>query len=246
MKVNILIIVLLIIGISLKAQNKYGYQWHFTNHNIMDFRNNTLLLDIIQPSPFYNTGNFSSNICDKETGELLFVSGGCYVLNKKFNIIKNGDSINSQLTYTSWCRVNAGDGTFPMYQNNIILPYPDSSSKYFLFNLDFDTINSPKLVLLPFHLYSNIIDISRENGLGEVIEKKKVIINDSLSTGGYLTAVRNKNDKDWWIIVPKWKTNCYFVIPVTSSGVGIPIKQCIGLNWQEIDRGERRRGRVSN
>ncbi len=52
-----------------------------------------------------------------------------------------------------------------------------------------------------------------------------------------MTAIRNKNGKDWWIIVPKWKTNCYFIIPVTSSGVGIPIKQCVGLNWQEIDRG---------
>ncbi len=146
----------------------------------MDFRNNTLLLDIILPSPFQNTGNFSSNICDKETGELLFVSGGCYILNKKFNIMKNGDSINSQLTYTSWCRVNLGDGTFPMYQNNVILPYPDNNNKYFLFNLDFDTINTPEFVLLPFHLYYNIIDMSRENGLGEIIEKRKLSLMTAL------------------------------------------------------------------
>lgn len=237
MKITNITLFYLLICLNAFGQDKYGHQWHFQNHNIMDFRNGNLRLDIILPSPFYDTGEFTSNICDKTTGDLLFLSGGCYIQNKVFNIMKNGDSINSKIAYWSWCRVSQGDGIFPMYQNNVSLPYPSNNNKYLMYNLDFDTISIPQHILFPRHLYQNIIDMTGDNGLGEVIEKKKIIINDTLSNGGYLTSVRHKNGKDWWLIVPKWRTNCYYVVPVTSSGAGLPQKQCIGLNWRENDRG---------
>lgn len=220
------------------CQNKYGHQWYFTNHNIMDFRGNYLRLDIILPTPFYDVGDFCSNICDKETGDYVFSTGGCYIKNKKFAIMKNGDSINSKIAYGSWCRVGQGDGTFPMYQNNVSLPYPDSDNKYLMYNLDFDTLTvSGQQILFPRNLYQNTIDMNGDNGMGEVVEKKKIILTDTLCNGGYLTATRHKNEKDWWLIVPEWRTSCYYIIPVTSKGAGLPQKQCLGLQWGEEDRG---------
>lgn len=249
---NLILFFILFISSCVYCQDKYGYQWQFTNHNIIDFRTTPAKIDIISPLPFYDTGDFSSNICDKNTGDLLFISGGCYVQNKQFRIMKNGDSINSKVAYWSWCRVMSGDGTFPMYQNNTIIPMPNSSNKYFLFNLNFDTLTvgyyktfvpfmdsmwSPIVIIFPRNLYQNIIDMNGDNGLGEVIEKKKIVLTDTLCNGGYLTVTRHKNGKDWWLVVPEWKTNCYYVVPVTANGAGIPQKQCLGLNWRDEDRG---------
>ena len=115
--------------------------------------------------------------------------------------MKNGDSINSKIAYWSWCRVSDGDGTFPMYQNNVSIPIPSNSNKYLMYNLDFDTIYVPNLVLFPRNLYQNTIDMNGDNGLGEVIEKKKIILSDTLCNGGYLTATRHKNGSDWWCAV---------------------------------------------
>ena len=93
---NTIIFIILLAHSTAFCQDKYGHQWLFTNHNIVDFRMTPAKIDIVSPPPFYDTGNFCSNICDKNSGELLFTSGGCYVQNKKFGIMKNGDSINSK------------------------------------------------------------------------------------------------------------------------------------------------------
>jgi hypothetical protein len=225
---NTILFLILLFHSSAFCQEKYGHQWHFTNHNIIDFRANSAKIDI------------------------MFISGGCYVQNKRFGIMKNGDSINSKITYGSWCKVRSGDGNFPTRQNNVIIPVPNNLNKYFLYNLDFDTLTIgyiklvevddtillAETIVFPRNLYQNTIDMTGDNGLGEVIEKKKVVLTDTLCTGGYLTTTRHKNGKDWWLIVPEWRTNCYYVIPVNATGAGQPVKQCLSLRWrQEGDRG---------
>jgi hypothetical protein len=230
-----LFLYILFFSITLNAQNKYGHQWLFTNFNTIDFRYDSAGTGQIQPYPLYNSGaSFSSNICDKN-GNIIMQTGGCLIINKVFNLMKGGENINSRSTaLLGWCKPNERGGYFPFKQNNLFLNYPNDTTKYFLINIDFDTLFplDSNIILLPLHLFYHVIDMSKENRDGEVIEKFKIAIQDTLSRG-YLTAVKHSNNRDWWVIIPKFRSNCFFIVPITVNGVGPPQKQCLGITWHK-------------
>jgi hypothetical protein len=231
----ILYIFFQILNQTLIAQNQYGHQWLFDNFNIVDFRNDSTIAKQISPYPLYNSGaSFSSNICNKE-GNILMQTGGCLLLSKTFALMKGGENINSRSTaLLGWCKPNERDGFFPFEQNNLFINHPNDTNKYLLFNIDFDTLFpfGSNILMLPPHLFYHTIDMTKENGNGEVVEKFKIAIQDTLSRG-YLTAVKHSNKRDWWVVIPKFKSNCFFVVPVTANGVGAPQKQCLGITWHK-------------
>ena len=234
-----LIIFYVFIFFKINAQNKSGHQWILNDHIIIDFRGQDIKIDTVSPPPFDDGGSHSSNVCDSVTGNILYQSGGCYISNKLYKIMKNGDSINSRFPYIGgWCKVSEGDGDLPVQQNNISIEYPENPNKYLLVNCDMDTILPRRLRVAPVaqYLYAQMIDMSKDNGLGEVIEKKKIAIKDTLARG-FVVATRHTNDKDWWVIVPKYFSDCFFVMPITKDGVGEAKKYCLGIKWQEIDLG---------
>jgi Secretion system C-terminal sorting domain len=234
MKKCILFLMLFIISTILQAQDKYGYRWIMLGHDYIDFKNTPTTAGVIEPYPFYSAGEFGTTMCNK-FGELMFQTGGCYILNKNLTIMKNGDSINSKYSYLGWCVVSRGDGTFPFHQSCTALPFPQNDSMYIAFNLD--TKQSPvNPYPIPEHLYYHIIDMKQENGLGAVIEKRKIAIEDTLSHG-FLAATKHGNGIDWWVITPKFLSNCYFSVKVTSDGVQLPIKTCSGDTTEKSDFG---------
>ena len=224
----------LFLSYTLTAQNKYGHQWLFENFNTVDFRGDSIVIGQLQPDPLYNIGAaFASNLCDKN-GNIIMQTGGCYVINKAFALMKGGDPVNVQSTsLLGYCKPGDPHGYFPFKQNNLFINYPNDSTKYLLFNMDFDTLFPfpSNIVFLPPHLFYHVIDMAKDNGHGEVVDKFKIAIQDTLSRG-YLTAIKHSNNKDWWVIIPKWKSDCFFVVPVTSNGVGTPQKQCTGFVWK--------------
>jgi hypothetical protein len=217
------------------AQNKYGHQWLFDNFNTIDFRTDSVITGQIQPYPIYNRGaSFTSNMCDKN-GSIIMQTGGCYIINKDFKLMKGSDSVNTRSTaLIGYCKPGEPHGYFPFKQNNIFITYPSDSSKYLLFNMDFENLypNGSNILMLPPHIYYHSVDITKENGNGEVIEKFKIAIQDTLSRG-YLMAVKHSNNRDWWVVIPKFKSNCFFVVPVTSTGVGAARKECLGPFWKK-------------
>lgn len=232
MKKNILILILLIIPVLLMAQDKYGFRWILHYHDFIDFRITPAKVGIIVPQPFYSAGEFGTTMCNKY-GELMFQTGGCYILNKNLAIMKNGDSINSKFTYRYYCEVRLGDGTFPFNQSSIAIPFPQKDSMYIALNLDMQP-SDRGFYIISQHLYYHIIDMKQENGLGAVTEQRKIAIEDTLSRGS-LAATKHSNGIDWWIICGKLVSNCYFSVKITSAGVQIPIKTCIGDTTVEID-----------
>ena len=80
-----------------------------------------------------SSSSHNSTLCNKN-GAILVSTGGCFILNKEFKLLDGGDSINSSFTYRSWCKGNS-DGDFPVPQNNIIIPYPDSVKLIITLNL---------------------------------------------------------------------------------------------------------------
>jgi hypothetical protein len=75
--------------------------------------------------------------------------------------------------------------------------------------------------------YYSLVDINENNGLGKVIAKNQLIIEDTLQSGD-LTAVKHANNTDWWVIVPKRISNEYYKILFTDMGIEQVIEQAIG------------------
>ncbi|MEZ4960706.1 MAG: T9SS type A sorting domain-containing protein [Saprospiraceae bacterium] len=69
--------------------------------------------------------------------------------------------------------------------------------------------------------------MDKNNGDGEVIEKNVPVIVDTLWPG-YLSATKDANETDWWIIAAEYQTNQYYKLKLTANGVEVVGKQAIG------------------
>ena len=88
------------------------------------------------------------------------------------------------------------------------------------------------LVPLPCtkNLSMAIVDMEKNNNLGEVVLRKKIIIEDSLEFGK-LTATKHANGRDWWLITQKNHKNLYYKVLLTPQGATIHDKQIIGNDF---------------
>ncbi len=213
------------------SQDKSGHQWILENFTNLDFTSGQLVVKSLNPTPNFGVGSNCTTLSDIQ-GNILLSTGGCFILNKQFKLLEGGDSINSFFTYRSWCKGNT-DGDFPIQQNNTILPYPDSPHLKIVFNLDFDYAPD-RGVPVPYHLYYHIVDMRQNNGLGKVKEWKKIAISDTLGRG-CVQAVRHRNGNNWWVLVPKWVSNCLLSIEITPQGVVGVRKQCLGRICQNLE-----------
>jgi Secretion system C-terminal sorting domain len=113
----------------------------------------------------------------------------------------------------------------------MILPYKNENT-YIVFHktLDdetFDSIISPSL-----RLKYSIVDMSKDNNLGEVIVKDKVFLQDTM-VNGEISACRHANGKDWWILTPQWSidgsnNNQYYSLLLKKDTILGPYQQRIG------------------
>ena len=175
-------------------------------------------------------------------GELQFYTNGCYLANANHQVMENGDSVSLGTFQRYWC----DDGGSPLSQGVLALPDPGDSSKYYLFchSPIEGTYVEPYLFFgdtlggwkdnIPRGLSMASIDMKANNGLGKVIEKNTVILNDTLSKG-YLHATLHANGRDWWIIIPEFTSNCYYKLLLTAQGITLHDKQCLGIPWNPLD-----------
>jgi hypothetical protein len=166
-------------------------------------------------------------------GNLLFYSNGCYIINKAGEIMENGDGINPGLIEDIYCPA----GGSPYIQGVISIPAPGSDSLYYVFDLD---MQQPYFMvgnfigIAPEILYYQVVDISQSGGLGKVILKNQVAVQDTFARGS-MKAVQHANGVDWWLIVPKSHSNCYFLTLVTAQGVQPAVLECEGKVWNDFD-----------
>ena len=166
-----------------------------------------------------------SSICDKD-GNLLLFYNGVNIYNKKFNAVKNSDSLNYVAPINF---LDAPQEYVP--QGGLLLPYPDHPNQYFLLHIQVEWLVKGDSIwdIRGERLYYSIVDMDKENGLGEVIERKKLLLTDSLEYGK-LTACRHANGKDWWIIAQENSTPRYHKILLSSDGIKVTDTQEIGTD----------------
>lgn len=223
------------------SQNKYDYNWFLgydqnqKKHELINLNFNKCPLSIsyTQTAPGFSMDNSNTSMSDK-FGNLMFYSSGCNILDKNGDILENGDFINPGIMQDHFCNV---DGASPLSQGVIAIPKPETLYQYYLFNLD---LGLPYFQMdsflgtAPIKLYVQTIDMSFNNGNGKVINKNQVVLEDTFARGN-IQASRHINGQDWWIIVPKSHSNCYFLILVTPNGIQPPIKICDGKYWGDDD-----------
>jgi WD40 repeat protein len=115
------------------------------------------------------------------------------------------------------------------------LPIPGSKTDFLFFQCFADStqgrtsINYPKVL-------TTYLSMADNNGHGKVHYKDSVILSDIITP--FITACKHANGTDWWIIVGKQNSNCYYRILLTDHGVSVmPDQSCLGEIVQFDDGG---------
>lgn len=222
---------------NLTGQEKRDYQWILGGSSdrdgiVMNFNFSPVSISYQRKKMKMEGSNTS--MCDAE-GNLLFYSNGCFMANAAHETMQNGGGINPGLIQDLYCPV----GGNPLPQTVISLPAPGSDSLYYVFNLDLDDpyFLTQFFGVAPERLFYQLIDITQDSGLGEVVLKNQVAVQDTFARGT-LQAVRHANGQDWWVVVPKSHTNCYFLVRITAEGIQPAVLECGGLVWNDSDAGQ--------
>ncbi|MBA3648256.1 MAG: hypothetical protein H0W62_06845 [Chitinophagales bacterium] len=223
------------------AQNRaniweIGYQPYVPNV-YFDFNHGSIEVNSIDRKLLVELTNAS--ICDT-TGNILFYTNGQWIANSIGDSIANGKKFNpGYLTdfYTS--------GGLLISQAAIAISDPGNSNRYYLFyekGEKFENIEFGYTDYQPFHLSYSLIDITKDNGLGAIVNGYKNVyaIEDTLMLG-MITACKHANGRDWWIVVRRYDSDEFYTVLVSPSGVSAPQMQKIGpviKPFDEITPGE--------
>jgi len=165
--------------------------------------------------------NFSETngvICSN-SGNLLFSSNGIWIANAQNDTMLNGSGLNPGF----WTSTRDSDG-LSLPQGNLVIPFPDDTSKYYLFH---ETIDDYGVTNSALYLYYSVIDMSLDSGRGAVTQKNTVLLSGHFIPGR-LTACRHGNGRDWWLIAHEHNSNKYFKWLVTPGSILGPYVQNIG------------------
>jgi hypothetical protein len=152
---------------------------------------------------------FSSSSIADDSGNLLFYSNGCDIINQNHEIMANGENINGVgVLYDLYCTGELF--AYGELQDMLILPIPKNEDLYKVIHIRYP---------VPGQAISQIrqstVDMSLNGSLGAVVDKN-VLLFDGGPTNGYLTAIRHGNGVDWWISLPEWHTKRKFVFLLDS------------------------------
>ncbi len=179
----------------------------------LDFSSGSLNITTNQRPMRLNATN--GEICDS-LGNLLFYSNGIYVANANDDTMMNGSGLNPG-SFTN-NRFNYGL-TIP--QANLVIPIPENPNQYYLFH---ETADDDGNTFASYFLYYSIIDMNLDGGLGGIVQKNTVLLNDTL-VAGRITSCKHANGRDWWIVVHQFRTNIMYRFLITPTGILGPWQQ---------------------
>ncbi|MEO8087874.1 MAG: hypothetical protein ABI763_13705 [Bacteroidota bacterium] len=161
-------------------------------------------------------GRGSTCSISDSTGQLLFYA---------YNIAGNG-SMTTQVMNHNHQLMESGDSIIGegWYQEMVIVPMPDYSSKYYLFSVGLGGLATQGL-------YYSIIDMSLNGGLGKVILKNVQLSAEAAFDG--ITAVKHGNGRDWWLLFKRdgyytIANNDFYIYFISPSGISVADTQSIG------------------
>ncbi len=237
-----LLLIVSIIGsfqLLLFAQNapdgKRDYNWMFGYENYPpDWGGTRLNFNQIPPTTSNNTLAlflcFTDASISDTNGNMLFYTNGMYVANANHQLMPNGDSLNPGDLFNYY----QGYG-YRLIQGALIIPLPGSDSLYLIIHEKL--VWSNQYFTLATDLSYSLVDMSLDNGLGDVIQKN-VIVNSDTFDMGLITATRHANGRDWWILIPEFLHNRYYRYLVCPQGIILDGVQTIGIASYKNELGQ--------
>ncbi len=210
------------------GQNKHDYVWvlgYGPNKPELFFGGVMLDFNYNHSMPEYFNVNYDIDvpgILSSPGGQLRLYTNGCSIIGSNHLAISNGDTISGGYVWDNYC----GDGLgYPGTQNNLILPFPDDSSRavvFYKFTTE-DYLNNL--------LFSANVKFTESYPYGQVVTKDILLVNPGSSA--LITATRHANGRDWWLILPENATNRFFIMLLDPSGVSVVDTQAVGHPWEE-------------
>jgi gliding motility-associated-like protein len=143
----------------------------------------------------------ASSISD-ESGNLLFYSDGNLVWNRMHRKMPNGEGIGGLCTYFG----NYSSSS----QSSLIVPHPGNANLYYIFTTDCAEDE------FSWGLRYSIVDMSLENGLGDVTVKDQPLVSPSSEK---IAAVYHANGSDVWVVTHGIANNNFYAYLVSASGI---------------------------
>lgn len=182
----------------------YGQEGKRNNNWVMGY-DPTIVFDFSTGiniiNPFQQALNTKNNSCISDTnGNLSFFSSGFALVNKYGQLIDNGTYVNCPngnviADAYGWSAMNP--------QTSIIIP--KGEEKYYVFSSGMSdsvaNILINNLVYLGYDILNySVVDMSLNGGMGKVVDKNKVILNNQKYYSCAMTAVKHGNGVDWWLV----------------------------------------------
>ncbi|MBK8955184.1 MAG: T9SS type A sorting domain-containing protein [Saprospiraceae bacterium] len=146
-----------------------------------------------------------ANICD-EHGNYLFACNGGYVEGPNDSLMQNGDDLADGSVYPE--PVTAAN------QNILILPKTSSKKEYYVINKIPHYYENYGLAISK--LEYSVINMNLNSGNGIVVERRKLLLNDTLDNAS-LIATKHANGRDWWLITTEGTKVGYYVYYISGQ-----------------------------
>jgi hypothetical protein len=218
-----------LLALLIQAQEKYDYTWILgSRHDSPELYYGGMLVDFNRTPldiRFNHTGltiEDAATMSDRD-GKLQFYSNGCEIYNHRYELMENGDSINSPgYVFDGTCPYRNGYNT---YAGMMPLPVPGQEGRYVLFHLRFGQpkpplLNPPPPLYHPDGLLCTEIDMGLNGGAGAVTRKNLPLQKDTFCD--VLTAVRHGNGRDWWLAAPTLASDTVYLSLLTPQGIEGP------------------------
>ena len=148
-----------------------------------------------------------ATLCDANGG-LLFYTDGRNVWNRNHGVMPNGNAVAPNVG------LNGNDSST---QSAIIVTKPGSTTLYYVFTVD--------ELAKPNGLNYSIIDLTLDNGLGDITTKNVSLATPTLEK---ITAVQHANGTDFWIVSHKYGNNQFIAYQLSASGLSAPVISSVG------------------
>jgi hypothetical protein len=131
----------------------------------------------------------------------------------------------------------AAGSAYRALKSALIIPLSNSDSLYYILHISRNYDNSVPQGIIDSCCYYTVINTAE--GKMTVVDKNHLLVNDLIMGQGGLAACKHANGRDWWIIVPKLFSNCFYQFLLTPKGIDSIGLQCVGDSFNtNTNRGQ--------
>jgi hypothetical protein len=141
---------------------------------------------------------------------------GCAVMNQDYSMMTNGDSLGYDIWWdvlNQECEIGIGG-----FQDHLILSDPANEDQYYILHKP-RLFNGFQAVFDSIPIWYSMVDMTLEDGKGEVFVKNEVLDKSRIFLTSYLTAINHQNGVDWWIIQGSHNDSILHTYKIDEDGI---------------------------